>query len=102
MKSQLSVVGLGGSLAKHSSSLAALKIALQGAEEAAAKTSLPDIREPSLPLYDPADETMRIHLLTVLEMCEAIRQSTAQTDLSAAAQCTTAQSAAHSRMRSTG
>ena len=30
MKSQLLVVGLGGSLAKHSSSLAALKIALQG------------------------------------------------------------------------
>jgi hypothetical protein len=32
MKSQLTVVGLGESFAKHSSSLAALKIALQGAE----------------------------------------------------------------------
>jgi hypothetical protein len=31
MKSQLTVVGLGGSLAEHSSSLAALKIALEGA-----------------------------------------------------------------------
>ena len=69
MKSQLSVVGLGGSLAKHSSSLAALKIALQGAEQAEAKTILLDIRELSLPMYDPADENPP-H--SVLEMCEAI------------------------------
>lgn len=69
MKSQLKVVGLGGSLARHSSSLAALKIALQGAEEAGAKTALLDIRQLSLPMYDPAEENPAA---PVLEMCDAI------------------------------
>ena len=50
MKSQLAVVGLGGSLAEHSSSLAALRIALEGAAEAGAKTDLLDIRQMSLPM----------------------------------------------------
>ena len=50
MKSQLTVVGLGGSLAEHSSSLAALRIALEGAAEAGAKTDLLDIRQMSLPM----------------------------------------------------
>jgi NAD(P)H-dependent FMN reductase len=63
------VVGLGGSLAKHSSRLAALKVALHRAEQAEAKTILLDIRELSLPMYDPADENPP-H--SVLEMCEAI------------------------------
>ena len=45
MKSQLTVVGLGGSFANHSSSLAALKIALEGATEAGAETELLDIRD---------------------------------------------------------
>lgn len=69
MKSRLMVVGLGGSLAKHSNSLAALKIALQGAEEEGAKTKLLDIRQLSLPMYDPADENPP---QSVLEMCDAI------------------------------
>jgi FMN reductase len=69
MKSQLTVIGLGGSLAKHSSSLAALKIALQGAEEAGASTALLDIRQLSLPMYDPAEENPPA---SVLEMCNAI------------------------------
>ena len=56
MKSQLTVVGLGGSLAEHSSSLAALKIALQGAADAGAKTDLLNIRQLSLPMYDPGTE----------------------------------------------
>lgn len=50
MKTQLTVVGLGGSLAAHSNSLAALRIALEGAAEAGAKTELLDIRELSLPI----------------------------------------------------
>jgi FMN reductase len=53
-KDQLKVVGLGGSLAKRSNSLAALRVALQGAAEAGAKTELLDIKELSLPVYDPA------------------------------------------------
>jgi FMN reductase len=73
MKSQLRVVGLGGSLAKHSSSLAALKIALEGATEAGAKTELLDIRELSLPMYDPAvDDTPPD---SVRAMCDAIYQA---------------------------
>ena len=72
VKSQLTVVGLGGSLAKHSSSLAALKIALQGADETGAKTALLDIRQLSLPMYDPADENPPD---SVREMCDAIHQA---------------------------
>jgi FMN reductase len=73
MKSQLTVVGLGGSLAKHSSSLAALKIALEGATEAGAETELLDIRELSLPMYDPAaDETPPD---SVRGLCDAIYQA---------------------------
>ena len=69
MKSQLSVAGLGGSMAKQSTSLAALKIALQGAEQVGAKTTLLDIRQLSLPMYDPADGNPPN---SVLEMCDAI------------------------------
>jgi FMN reductase len=72
MKPQLTVVGLGGSLAKRSNSLAALKVALQGAEEAGAKTNVLDIRELSLPMYDPADDNPP-H--SVLQMCDAIYQA---------------------------
>lgn len=53
-KENLLVVGLGGSLAEHSTSRAALEIALEGAREAGARTELLDIRELALPMYDPA------------------------------------------------
>jgi FMN reductase len=53
MKNRLTVVGLGGSLAKHSNSLAALKIALEGAAETGAKKEIFDVRELALPMYDP-------------------------------------------------
>jgi FMN reductase len=49
----IKVVGIGGSLAAQSSSLAALKIALEGAAEAGAQTELMDIRELNLPMYAP-------------------------------------------------
>lgn len=55
MKARLTVVGLGGSLSKRSSSLAALKIALQGAVEANAETKLLDVRALALPMYDPGE-----------------------------------------------
>jgi FMN reductase len=53
MSKEIKVVGLGGSLAQQSSSLAALKIALEGAREAGAQTLLLDIRELNLPMYTP-------------------------------------------------
>ncbi len=49
----IEIVGLGGSLAHDSSSLAALKIALRGAEDAGARVTLFDIRTLDLPLYYP-------------------------------------------------
>jgi FMN reductase len=52
----LTIVGLGGSLAHTSRSLAALRIALDGAREAGAVTMLLDLRELDLPMYDPDDE----------------------------------------------
>ncbi len=73
MKSQLTVVGLGGSLAEHSSSLAALKIALQGAADAGAKTDLLDIRQLSLPMYDPGAENNPPG--SVRRMCDTIHKS---------------------------
>lgn len=54
MKNRLTVVGLGGSLSPHSNSLAALKIALEGATEASAQTEFFDVRELALPMYDPS------------------------------------------------
>ena len=53
------VVGLGGSLSYNSASLAALKIALSGAEEAGVETVLLDVRELDLPMYRPElEETL--------------------------------------------
>lgn len=53
MAKEIKVVGLGGSLAPQSNSLAALKIALEGAAETGAQTKLLDVRELNLPMYDP-------------------------------------------------
>jgi FMN reductase len=53
---RLSIVGLGGSLARTSRSLAALRVAAEGASAAGARTTLLDLRELDLPLYNPDDE----------------------------------------------
>lgn len=50
---RIKIVGLGGSLATNSTSLGALKIALEAAQEAGAETALLDIRALDLPLYNP-------------------------------------------------
>jgi FMN reductase len=71
-KDQLKVVGLGGSLALRSNSLAALRIALEGAAEAGATTELLDIKELSLPMYDPANENPPE---SVRKMCDAIYEA---------------------------
>jgi FMN reductase len=49
----IKVVGLGGSMAVPSRSLAALKLGLAAAQEAGATTELLDLRELSLPMYVP-------------------------------------------------
>ena len=53
MSTQIKVVGLGGSLAPASKSLAALKIALDAAAEAGAAIELFDIRALNLPMFTP-------------------------------------------------
>jgi FMN reductase len=50
------IVGLGGSLSLQSTSLAALKVAIEGAAEAGATTELFDVRELDLPMYVPGPE----------------------------------------------
>jgi len=49
----IDIVGLGGSLAPQSASLAALNVALAGAREFGARVQLFDLRELNLPLYVP-------------------------------------------------
>jgi FMN reductase len=56
MAEALTIVGLGGSLARISRSRAALQTALEGAASAGAETQLLDIRELGLPMYNPDDD----------------------------------------------
>src|ERR1700741_5195162 len=56
MTKTLTIVGLGGSLAMTSRSRAALQVALDGAASAGAETTLLDLRELALPMYNPDDE----------------------------------------------
>jgi FMN reductase len=68
----LSIVGLGGSLARTSRSLAALRVALDGASAAGARTTLLDLRELDLPLYSPDDEREPpASAATLIETCYA-------------------------------
>ncbi|MGB7921749.1 MAG: NADPH-dependent FMN reductase [Pyrinomonadaceae bacterium] len=72
MAKQVKVVALGGSMSGVSSSLAALKIALEGAAEAGAETLLLDVRALDLPMYEP-DVTDAPE--AVLRMCEAVYEA---------------------------
>jgi FMN reductase len=56
MTKTLRIVGLGGSLARSSTSRAALHVALEGAATGGAETTLLDLRELALPMYNPDDE----------------------------------------------
>jgi FMN reductase len=49
----VTIVALGGSLAQQSTSLAAVRIALEGASEAGAQTELYDVRQLDLPMFAP-------------------------------------------------
>jgi FMN reductase len=48
------ITGFGGSVASPSTSLAALRIAINAAREAGAEIDIFDVREMNLPMYDPA------------------------------------------------
>src|SRR3954447_10876194 len=52
----VTIVALGGSLGRQSTSLAAVRVALEGAAGAGAATELFDVRELDLPMFVP-DET---------------------------------------------
>jgi FMN reductase len=70
MINTLTIVGLGGSLARNSKSRAALETALEGAASAGAETQLLDIRRLDLPMYDPVDEPTEA-ATTLIESCHA-------------------------------
>lgn len=72
MAEQIKVVGLGGSLAVPSSSLAALKIAMDGAAEAGAQTQVFDIRVLDLPMYVPGAGDVSD---SVRKLCEAVHRA---------------------------
>ena len=65
------IVGLGGSLRKGSTSRAALQRALAGAAAAGAETTLLDLRELELPMYDPDDDEPTEGAATLIESCHA-------------------------------
>jgi FMN reductase len=68
----LRIVGLGGSLAKISKSRHALQVALAGAAEAGAETTLLDLRELDLPMYNPESEAAPpANAVRLIETCYA-------------------------------
>jgi FMN reductase len=71
MAKNLTIVGLGGSLARISRSRAALSRALEGAANAGAETELLDIRELDLPMYNPDDDEPTKAAAALIETCYA-------------------------------
>jgi len=65
----LTIVGLGGSLARVSRSRAALRVALDGAEEAGAETQFLDLRDLNLPMYNPDDNEPTGSAAELIEAC---------------------------------
>jgi FMN reductase len=68
---RLTIVGLGGSLARVSKSRAALQTALEGAAGAGADTQLLDLREVNLPLYNPDADEPTEDAARLIEACYA-------------------------------
>src|SRR5947199_7182679 len=71
MTKTLTIVGLGGSMAKVSRSRAALVQALDGAARAGAETQLLDIRELDLPMFNPDDDEPTEAATRLIESCHA-------------------------------
>jgi FMN reductase len=69
MTRTLTIVGLGGSLARVSRSRAALQLALEGAADAGAEPTLLDLRELALPMYDPDDDEPGVAAERLIEAC---------------------------------
>jgi FMN reductase len=69
MARTLKIVGLGGSLAAVSRSRAALQVALEGAAGEGAETTLLDLRELDLPMYNPDDEQPTPAAARLIEAC---------------------------------
>ncbi|MDP9302859.1 MAG: NAD(P)H-dependent oxidoreductase [Actinomycetota bacterium] len=67
----LTIVGLGGSMAKVSTSRAALVAALEGAASAGAETELLDIRELDLPMYNSDEDQPTESAARLIESCHA-------------------------------
>jgi FMN reductase len=65
----LTIVGLGGSIARVSRSRAALRRALEGAAAAGAKTGMLDLRELDLPMYNPDEAEPTESAATLIEAC---------------------------------
>ena len=65
----LRIVGLGGSIASSSRSLAALEAALEGAASAGAETQLLDLRELDLPMFDPERGELTQAVTELVEAC---------------------------------
>jgi FMN reductase len=65
----VSVVALGGSLARRSTSRAALETALEGAADAGAATKLLDLRELDLPMYNPDENEPGSAAAELIESC---------------------------------
>ena len=65
----MTIVGLGGSLRRGSTSLSALERALAGAETAGADTALLDLRELDLPMFDPEHEEPAGAAKELVETC---------------------------------
>jgi len=68
---QLTVVGLGGSMARISRSRSALRAALEGAAEEGAATEQLDLRELALPIYDPDAGEVPASATRLMESCHA-------------------------------
>jgi len=66
---RLKIVGLGGSLAEVSRSRAALRVALDGAAVAGAETTLLDLRELDLPMYNPDMAPPTASATRLIEAC---------------------------------
>jgi FMN reductase len=71
MQRTLNIVGLGGSVASNSKSLAALQAALAGAEHAGAATRLLDIRDLELPIFNPESNEPTESASDLIETCHA-------------------------------
>ena len=63
------ITGLGGSMSPTSTSRAALRIAVDAAEQAGAEVELFDIRELNLPMFNPAEKNLP---RSVVRLCDAV------------------------------